>query len=91
MEASKPLKWSEQPISFDVCDHPKSTSTVGAIPLVGTPTINNIAVTKTLLDGGAGLNVLSIETFEKLKVAYERLAPTSLFTGVTNGTIIPLG
>jgi hypothetical protein len=31
-----------------------------------TPTISNVAVTKTLIDGGAGLNVLSIETFELL-------------------------
>ena len=46
--------------------HPKSTSTVGTIPLVCTPTINNIAVSKTLIDGGAGLNIISVETFEKL-------------------------
>ena len=60
-------------------------------PLVCTPTINNIAVTKTLLDGGAGLNVISVETFEKLQVPYKRLAPTRPFTGVTDGTTIPLG
>ena len=31
-------------------------STVGTIPLVCTPTINNTAVSKMLIDGGAGLN-----------------------------------
>ena len=64
---------------------------VGTIPLVCTPTINNIAVTKTLIDGGAGLNVISVETFEKLQVPYERLMPTRPFSGVTEGTTTPLG
>ena len=41
VEASQPLKWSEHKISFDARDHPKSTRTVGTIPLVCTPTINN--------------------------------------------------
>ena len=41
--------------------------------------------------GGAGLNVVSVETFEKLQVPYERLAPTRLFTGVIDGTTVPLG
>ena len=56
VEASR----SQHPIIFDSTDHPKSTSTVGTIPLVCTPIINNIAVSKTLYDGGAGLNVISV-------------------------------
>ena len=91
VEASRPLKWSQCPITFDSTDHPKSTSTVGTIPLVCTPTINNIAVSKTLIDGGAGLNVISVETFEKLQVPYERLMPTRPFSGVTEGLTTPLG
>src|SRR5664279_4286575 len=34
---AKPLKWSQFAISFDSSDHPKSTRTVGTIPLVCTP------------------------------------------------------
>ena len=64
---------------------------MGTIPLVCTPTINNIVVTKTLLDGGGGLNVISVETFAKLQVPYKRLAPTRPFTSVTDGTTVPLG
>lgn len=64
---------------------------MGTIPLLCTPTINNVAVTKTLIDGGAGLSVLSIETFEKLQVPYERLMPTRPFSGVTDGSTLPLG
>ena len=75
-EALKPLKWSHHPITFDNRDHPSSTSAVGVLPLVYTPTISNIAVSKTLIDGGAGLNVLSIDAFERMQVPYERLMPT---------------
>ena len=35
--------------------------------------------------------MISVETFEKLQVPYERLAPTRPFTGVTDGTTVPLG
>jgi hypothetical protein len=36
---------------------------MGTIPLLCVPTINNIAVNCTLFDGGAGLNIISIEVF----------------------------
>ena len=35
--------------------------------------------------------MISFETFEKMQVPYERLAPTRPFTSVTNGTTVPLG
>ena len=59
--------------------------------MVCTPTINNVAVTKTLIDGGAGLNVISVEIFAKLQVPYESLMPTRPFSGVTEGTTLPIG
>ena len=77
--AGKPLKRSHHAITFDKGDHPSSTSTVGLLPLVCTPTISNIAVSRTLIDGGAGLNVLSIDTFDKMQVPPERLMPTRPF------------
>ena len=64
---------------------------MGTIPLICTPTINNITVTKTFIGGGASLNVISVETFEKLQVPYEWLMPTKPFLGVTDGTTTPLG
>jgi hypothetical protein len=53
------LKWSTNKIGFDEEDHPISTKVVSTIPLLCTPTINNIAVNRTLIDGGAGLNIIS--------------------------------
>jgi hypothetical protein len=48
------LKWSSNKLGFDEEDHPISTKAVGTIPIVCMPTINNIAVNRTLIDGGAG-------------------------------------
>ena len=78
-------------LDFDINDHPKSIGFVGAIPLICTPTISGVAVSKTLIDGGAGLNVISLETFEKLQIPRERLTATWPFVGATDDTTIPLG
>jgi hypothetical protein len=85
------LRWSPNKIGFDEEDHPISTRAVGTIPLLCTPTINNIAVNRTLIDGGAGLNIISVEVFEKMQVPYHWLMPTHPFFGVTEGSITPVG
>jgi hypothetical protein len=64
---------------------------VGTIPLLCTPTINNVAVNHTLIGGGAGLNIISVEIFEKMQVPYHRLMPTRPFFGVTEGFTTPIG
>ena len=56
-----------------------------------TPTICHVAVTKTLIDGGAALNVLSVEAFSLLHVPLERLRPSKPFSGVSGGSSSPLG
>ena len=55
------------------------------------PIISNVVVTRTLIDGGAGLNVLSVETFNNLQVPYSQLQPTKPFSGITDGSTIPIG
>ena len=50
-----------------------------------TPTICQVAVTRTLIDGGAGLNVLSVETFDLLRIPQERLRPSQPFVGIGGG------
>jgi hypothetical protein len=66
LEASRPLRWSKHAITFDSMDQLKCSAAAGALPMLCAPTISNILVTKMLIDGEAGLNVLSIETFETL-------------------------
>jgi hypothetical protein len=62
----------------------------GTIPIVCTPTINNITVNRTLINGGAGLNIISIEVFKKMQVPYHRLMPTRPFFRVTEGSTTPI-
>jgi hypothetical protein len=85
------MKWSTCKIGFDEEDHPASTRGIGTIPLLCMPTINNVAVNRTLIDGGAGLNIISVEIFEKMQVPYHRLMPTRPFFGVTEGSTTPIG
>jgi hypothetical protein len=85
------MKWSTSKIGFDEEDHPTSTKGIGTIPLLCTPTINNIAVNHTLIDGGAGLNIISVEVFEKMQVPYHWLMPIRPFFGVTEGSTTPIG
>ena len=66
-------------LTFDSGDHPVSTISSGALPMLCTPTICHVSITKTLIDGGAGLNVLSVEAFSLLHVPLERLRPSKPF------------
>jgi hypothetical protein len=85
------LKWSTSKIGFNEEDYPLSTKAMGTIPLLCTPTINNIAVNRTLINGGAGLNIISVEVFEKMQVPYHQLMPTRPFFKVTEGSTMPIG
>ena len=87
----RPLKWSHVPITFDAEDHPDRTTGVGVLPLVVSPVIHNVTVTKMLVDGGAGLNLISTDLLEKLQIPRERLAPTGSFQGINVGATQPLG
>jgi hypothetical protein len=69
--AQKPLKWSHTPIIFDVEDHPDHTTAVGCLPLLVSPTIRNLQVMKMLVDGGAGLNLISPEVIKWLQIPDE--------------------
>ena len=56
-----------------------------------TPTICQVAVTRTLIGGGAGLSVLSAEAFSLLHIPPERLQPSKPFLGVGGGSTGSLG
>ena len=73
LEATRPLRWSKCAITFNSADQLKCAATTGALPMLRSPVISNVQVTKTLIDGGVGLNVLSVETFDRLQVPYDQL------------------
>ena len=91
LEATRPLRWSKCTITFSSANQLKCAATTGALLALCSPVISNVQVTKTLIDGGAGLNVLSVETFDNLQVPYDQLQPTKPFSGVTNGPTTPIG
>ena len=53
------LNWSESPITFDQRDHPSHIARLGCYPLVVDPIIRKKRLTKVLMDGGSGLNILT--------------------------------
>ena len=59
--------------------------------MLSSPVISNVQVTKTLIDGSARLNVLSVEMFDNLQVPYDQVQPTKPFSGVTDGSTTPIG
>ena len=70
LEATRPLRWSACAITFSSADQLKCAATAGVLPMLCSPIISNVVVTRTLIDGGAGLNVLSVETFNNLQMPY---------------------
>ena len=91
LEATRPLRWSKCPIMFSSVDQLKCAATAGVLPMLCSPVISNVQVTKTLIDCGAGLNVLSVDTFDNLQVPYDQLQPTKPFSGVTDSSTTPIG
>ena len=76
---------------FSSADQLKCAAIAGVLPMLCSPVISNVQVTRTLIDGGAGLNVLSVETFNNLQVPYNQLQPTKPFSGVTDGSTVLIG
>ena len=52
------LRWSESAITFDRTDHPDAIPHPGRYPLVVDPIVGPKRLTKVLMDGGSGLNIM---------------------------------
>jgi hypothetical protein len=91
IDARKPLRWSDTPIIFDAEDHPDRTTTVGCLPLLVSPIIHNLNVSKMLVDGGAGLNLISPDVIKKLQIPDGDLKETGTFQGINLGRSKPKG
>ncbi|KAK1648151.1 hypothetical protein QYE76_065956 [Lolium multiflorum] len=79
------VRWSEVPCTFDREDHP------AIVPkeyyaLVVSPRINGYDFSKCLMDGGASLNIMYLETLERMNLTKEQLKhSTTEFHGVVPG------
>ena len=56
------LSWSESPTTFDQRDHPSHVARPGHYLLVVDPIVRKKRLTKVLMDGGSGLNILYVDT-----------------------------
>ena len=58
------LKWSRTAITFDQSDHPTHIATPRRQALVVDPVVEGTRLTKVLMDGGSGLNLLYADTLK---------------------------
>jgi hypothetical protein len=96
VEPSTPkyFNWSQYPIQFSREDHWTSIENASHYPLVLGPTIAGMTVTKVLIDGGAGLNIIFLHTLRKMGLELAgMITPTSIpFYGIVPGkAAMPLG
>ena len=62
------LKWSQTAITFDQSDHPTHIATPRRQALVVDPVVEGTPLTKVLMDGGSGLNILYAETLKGMGI-----------------------
>ena len=72
IETRVALRWSHVPITFSQEDRPDRNAGVGDLPLVVFPIINNVIVSKMLVDGGSSLNLISTRLMKKLQISRDR-------------------
>jgi hypothetical protein len=63
----------------------------GILPLITALVIANMKMHHVLIDGGAGLNVISHAAFKQLQIPGSRLGPSRPFSGVGPQPVYPLG
>ena len=92
--APTPLKWSEVPITFSRKDQWTSFSELRRFPLVLDPVVAGSRLTKVLIDGGSGLNVIFAQTLRKMCLdVTDMLTPmdSPFYRIIPGNTTIPLG
>ena len=62
------LSWSDSSITFDQRGHPSYVARPGRYPLVIDPIVSKKRLTKVLMDGGSGLNILYVDTLDAMRI-----------------------
>jgi hypothetical protein len=84
-------RWRSTTISFGASDCPDNMAGAGILPLIIALVITNMRLHHVLIDGGAGLNVISHAAFKQLQIPRSRLGPSRPFSGVGAQPVYPLG
>ena len=69
------LSWSDSPITFDQRDHPSHITRPGHNPLIVDAIVRKKRLTKVLMDGGSGLNILYDDTLDAMHIPRSKLRP----------------
>jgi hypothetical protein len=67
------FRWSKSSITFDQMDHSGIMSKPGRFPLIVNPLVGTTRLTKALIDGGSGLNLMYLDSFEGLWLTRDQL------------------
>ena len=70
------LQWSESTITFDRTNHSDVIPHPGRYLLVVDPIVGPKRLTKVLMDGGSGLNIMYAKTFDEMGINRTNLRPT---------------
>ncbi|KAK1631039.1 hypothetical protein QYE76_005354 [Lolium multiflorum] len=82
------IRWSEIPCTFDRKDHPAIVPKE-CYALVVSPRIDGYDFSKCLMDGGASLNIMYLETLERMNLTKEQLKHSNTeFHGVSSYHVI---
>jgi hypothetical protein len=81
-KAAPHQRWKSTTISFGASDYPENMAGAGILPLITAPVIANMRLHHVLIDGGAGLNVISHAAFKQLQIPGARPGPSRLHSGL---------
>jgi hypothetical protein len=90
-KAAPHQRWRSTTISFGASDYPDNMAGAGVLPLITALVIANMRLHHVLIDGGAGLNVISHAAFKQLQILGSRLGPSRPFSRVGPQPVYPLG
>ena len=75
--------WSDMAITFNASDEPKFRTARAPAALVLSPIVDGYRLTKVLMDGGSGLNLIYEETLQKMEIDWSRIERSSTtFRGI---------
>jgi hypothetical protein len=81
-KAAPHQRWRSTTISFGASNCPDNMAGAGVLPLITAPVIANMRLHHVLIDGGAGLNVISHAAFKQLQILGSRLGPSRPISGL---------
>ena len=80
------LKWTETQITWDQSDHPDRVPEPGCHALVVAPIVAEFQLKKVLMDGGASINLIYLNTLKRMNISTRQLRPTNVkFHGIVPG------